>query len=127
MRLTPTRFIVVSEFIKFSSSQLSTTQLNDFYVNNSWRIISGFLLCLLGGFSRSYGLTQYRAIKTEVFPETIVFWHAVQSVLINIPVMMIFSNGSIPGKFDKSQRFSHFLILYKNHINIEILYASVTI
>ena len=86
---------------------ISTTQLNDFYVNNTWRITGGFVLCFLGGLSRSFGLTKYRVIKTEVFPETIVFWHAVQSVLINIPLMLILQNYSMPGfvAFEKSLKF----------------------
>ena len=34
---------------------ISTTQLNDFYVTNSWRIVGGFFLCFLGGLFRSIG------------------------------------------------------------------------
>lgn len=83
---------------------ISTTQLNDFFVNNSWRIVGGFILCFLGGLARSFGLTKYRVIKSEVFPETIVFWHAVQSVLINVPLMLLLKNYSMPGSI-KSRKF----------------------
>ena len=44
---------------------ISTTQINDFYVQNSWRIYGGFLLCFLGGLSRSSGFTKYRTIKVS--------------------------------------------------------------
>ena len=67
------------------SLNISTTQLNEFYVNSSWRIFGGFCLCFCGGLSRSIGMTKYREIKTLVHAENIVFWHAVQSCMINIP------------------------------------------
>ncbi|CAG5105463.1 Oidioi.mRNA.OKI2018_I69.chr1.g2147.t1.cds [Oikopleura dioica] len=75
---------------------VSTTQLNDFYVANSWRIVGGFFLCFLGGLFRSIGFTRYRQIKEEVSAEAIVFWHALQSCSLNIPVTLIFQNYSIP-------------------------------
>ncbi|CBY21994.1 unnamed protein product [Oikopleura dioica] len=75
---------------------ISTTQLNDFYVSNSWRIVGGFFLCFLGGLFRSIGFTRYRQIKEEVSAEAIVFWHALQSCCLNIPVTLIFQNYSIP-------------------------------
>lgn len=45
---------------------ISTTQINDFYVENSWRIYGGFILCFLGGLSRSSGFTKYRTIKVSL-------------------------------------------------------------
>ena len=95
---------------------ISTTQLNEFYNHSRTKILAGFALCFFGGLSRSIGtfwfisyeswvrmwvilkkgMTKYREIKTLVHAENIVFWHAVQSCLINIPAMLIFQKYQVP-------------------------------
>lgn len=50
-------------------------------------ITFGFACCLFSGLTRSFGMTMYRQIKSEVDPITVVFIHAVLTCFAALPVM----------------------------------------
>ena len=50
-------------------------------------ITFGFACCLFSGLTRSFGMTMYRQIKSEVDPITVVFIHAVLTSFAALPVM----------------------------------------
>jgi len=53
-------------------------------------ITFGFACCLFSGLTRSFGMTMYRQIKSEVDPITVVFIHAVLTCFAALPVMRTF-------------------------------------
>ena len=58
-------------------------------------------------------MTKYREIKTLVHAENIVFWHAVQSCMINIPGMSFSMDGSLFRGDLNGEIFSAMLIFQK--------------